>query len=89
MFLGREQVWWIVPSGGQIRHAITNHPGSRPAGDLVTALCSAVVKLPYETWPASREPASRRVTARCSDCETQVTERQEQSEELVVSTWDS
>ncbi|MDR7301074.1 hypothetical protein [Haloactinomyces albus] len=89
MFLDREHVWWIVPAGQQLRHAITNHPGSRPAGDLVTALCSAMVKLPYETWPASREPASRRITARCPNCQTEVADRQETVEGLIVSTWDS
>lgn len=89
MVLDREQVWWIVPAGQQIRHAITRRPGSRPAGDLVNALCSAAVKLPYETWPTSKEPASRSVTARCAECEAEVAARRERDEELIVVNWDS
>ncbi len=88
MFLDREQVWWIVPAGQQIRHAITQRPGSRPSGYLVTALCSMAVKLPHETWPTSREPTSRAVTTHCSGCESVVAEHRERNEELVVANWE-
>lgn len=88
MRFDRDKVWWIVPAGQQIRHAITEHPGSRPAGDLVDALCSTAVKLPYDTWPMSREPASRGITQRCADCTTELTNRQ-QTTDLEVATWDS
>jgi hypothetical protein len=89
VFSDREQVWWIVPAGQRMRHAITDRPGSRPAGDIVQALCMADVKLPYETWPASREPVTRRITDRCPECETKVLDQQERVRNLVVSTWDS
>lgn len=88
MRFDRDKVWWIVPAGQQIRHAITEHPGSRPAGDLVNALCSASVKLPYDTWPMSKEPASRGITERCRECDAEVANRQ-QTAELRVATWDS
>ncbi len=88
MQFDRDKVWWIVPAGQQIRHAITEHPGSRPAGDLVDALCSTPVKLPYDTWPMSREPVSRGITRRCSECETEVASRREHAD-LKVATWDS
>lgn len=89
MFSDHERVWWIVPAGQRLRHAITERPGARPAGDTVRALCSAEVKIPYETWPPSKEPASRRITEHCSECETEVADQQRQSADLVVSTWDS
>lgn len=88
MLIDREQVWWIVPAGHQMRHAITARPGSRPSGDAVPALCSASVKLPYETWPLSSEPASRNITHRCRLCEEQLAELQRSSEDLLVTTWD-
>jgi hypothetical protein len=88
VFPDREQVWWIVPAGQRLRHAITDRPGARPAGDVVLALCSASVKLPYETWPASKEPASRRITERCPECEEEVADQQQRTD-LVISTWDS
>ena len=89
MFSDREQVWWIVPAGQRMRHAISERPGARPAGDTVRALCSASVKIPYETWPAEREPATRGITERCVDCQTEVARQQERSGDLVVTTWDN
>lgn len=89
MFPDHDHVWWIVPAGQRLRHAITVRPGARPAGDIVQALCSNPVKLPYETWPASKEPSSRRITDRCADCEEQVASQLQRSKDLVVSTWDS
>jgi hypothetical protein len=89
VFPDREHVWWIVPAGQRLRHAITERPGARPAGDVVHALCSAEVKIPYETWPASKEPVSRRITDRCAECESQVADHQQRSGDLVVSIWDS
>ena len=89
MFNDREQVWWIVPSGQRMRHAITERPGARPAGDVVQALCSAEVKIPYETWPATKEPTTRSITDRCPECESQVVSQQESGRNLVVTTWDS
>ncbi|WP_344686229.1 hypothetical protein [Saccharopolyspora taberi] len=85
----REQVWWIVPPGQRIRHAVTDRPGARPAGDVVPALCSAAVKIPYETYPPSREPRSRAITERCPECERQVADQLRRSADLVVSVWDS
>ncbi|GAB3299271.1 hypothetical protein [Parasphingorhabdus pacifica] len=89
VFHNHEQVWWIVPAGQRLRHAITVRPGARPAGDVVQALCDSPVKLPYGTWPASKEPNSRRITERCADCEVQVADEQQRSTDLVVSMWDS
>lgn len=89
MIVEHEQVWWIVPAGQRQRHAITDRPGARPAGDTVRALCTASVKLPYETWPTSKEPASLSISDRCEGCETVVTEHQQRGGELVISTWDS
>lgn len=89
MFSDHEQVWWIVPAGQRLRHAVTVRPGARPAGDTVPALCSATVKLPYETWPATKEPTSRRITERCAECEAQVADQQRRSKDLVISMWDS
>jgi hypothetical protein len=89
VFPDREQVWWIVPAGMRLRHAITDRPGARPAGDTVHALCSAAVKLPHETWPASKEPVSRHITDRCPECERKVADQQRHIDNLVISTWDS
>lgn len=89
MFSDREQVWWIVPAGKRVRHAIADRPGAKPAGASVQALCSASVKIPYETWPAEREPATRGITERCLDCQAQVSRQQERTRDLVVSTWDN
>jgi hypothetical protein len=89
VFFDREQVWWIVPPGQRQRHAISERPGARPGGDLVRALCAASVKIPYETWPATKEPASRSITDHCPACEQQVAEHRAHTEDLVVSTWDS
>ncbi|CAM00619.1 hypothetical protein A8924_1692 [Saccharopolyspora erythraea NRRL 2338] len=89
MLSDRAQVWWIVPPGQRMRHAITESPGARPAGDRVPALCAAEVKIPYETWPASREPRSRAITDRCPECEQRVDERLELDADLVVRVWDS
>jgi hypothetical protein len=89
MFSDREHVWWIVPAGQRIRHAINERPGARPAGHAVRALCSDNVKLPSHTWPASKEPASRRITDRCPECESQVAHQQQHNGDLVVTTWDS
>lgn len=89
MFSDRERVWWIVPAGQRLRHAITERPGARPAGDTVQALCSAAVKIPYETWPPTKEPASRSITERCGECEAQVAAHQREIADLVVTTWDS
>lgn len=85
----RDRVWWIVPAGQRLRHAITARPGSRPAGDVVQALCCAEVKLPYETWPASKEPATRHITDLCPACEVEVLDQQQRTDNLVVSIWDS
>ncbi len=89
MFTDHDQVWWIVPAGQRLRHAITVRPGARPAGDAVRALCSAAVKIPHETWPASKEPNSRRITERCEECESAVADQLERDSDLVVSVWDS
>lgn len=89
MFSDREHVWWIVPAGQRVRHAITERPGARPAGDVVHALCSSAVKLPAQTWPASKEPLSRRITERCPECELRVADQQQRTGDLVVTTWDS
>ena len=88
MFSDHEQVWWIVPAGQRVRHAITQRPGSRPDGDVVTALCAEPVKLPYGTWPTSKEPASRKITERCAEC-TDALSGHPGRDELVVTVWDS
>lgn len=89
MFPDREHVWWIVGAGERVRHAITVRPGARPAGDPVRTLCEATIKLPHETWPATREPSSRKITERCPVCEQRVSERLDADVDLVITTWDS
>ncbi|WP_243789580.1 hypothetical protein [Saccharopolyspora gloriosae] len=89
MFPDQEHVWWIVGAGQRVRHAITVRPGARPAGDPVTALCATTIKLPHETWPATKEPSSRRITERCPECEQHVEEQLERDRDLLVTTWDA
>lgn len=89
MLFDGDQIWWIVPPGQQMRHAITEHPGAWPAGETVTALCSTPVKLPHDTWPLSREPASLGVTRRCSECAEELGARKRRDERIKVSNWDS
>lgn len=89
MFPDREQVWWIVGTGERVRHAITVRPGARPAGDPVPALCDSTIKLPHETWPATKVPSSRKITDRCPVCEQRVAEELERDIDLVITTWDS
>ncbi|WP_295144397.1 hypothetical protein [Saccharopolyspora sp.] len=89
VFPDREHVWWIVGAGERVRHAITVRPGARPAGDPVVALCATTIKLPHETWPASKEPSSRRITERCPDCEQRVDEELARDDELMITNWDS
>ncbi|GAA3362402.1 MULTISPECIES: hypothetical protein [Saccharopolyspora] len=89
MFPDQEHVWWIVGAGKRVRHAITVRPGARPAGDPVQTLCDATIKLPHETWPATKEPSSRRITERCAECEQAVDEQLARDGDLVVTTWDA
>ncbi len=67
----RTTVYWIVPSGAVIRHAITKRPGTVINGERTTALCDAEIKIPFPTL-AYRMPKGALVSQRCPGCQVAV-----------------
>ncbi|GAA0506406.1 hypothetical protein GCM10011581_42210 [Saccharopolyspora subtropica] len=63
----RQNVFWIVGSGMDRRHATTIRPGAVYAGQVISALCEQPLKIPQAT-PNGRMPRSKAVTDRCEEC---------------------
>lgn len=66
-FNGRNDVFWIVGPGTELRHATTVLPGARPAGDWIPVLCQRWIRVPFPTV-AGRVPATASILEQCPLC---------------------